>query len=55
MFQTKDVEKSKTHFMFRTFFFFKNPAVDGIMWKNIVEPDRPRTAIEYGACAVHAG
>jgi hypothetical protein len=25
------------------------------MWKNVVQPDRPRTTIQYGACALHAG
>jgi hypothetical protein len=28
-----------------TFLFFENRAIYEIMWKNIVEPDRPQTAI----------
>jgi hypothetical protein len=34
--------------------FSENRAVDEIMWKNMVEPDRPQMAIEYGAYAFHA-
>jgi hypothetical protein len=37
----KVVEKIKTHFMFNTF-FFENVTVYEIMWKNIVEPERPQ-------------
>jgi len=40
MFQTKFVEKIKTHFMFGNFFFFENRAVYEITWKNIVERGR---------------
>jgi hypothetical protein len=43
-----------THFIFNTF-FFKNHGVYEIMWKNIVQPDRPQISMQYGACAVHAG
>jgi len=54
MFQTKVVEKIKTRILCSmTFFFFKNRAVYEIMWKNIVEPDRPQMTI-YSACAFHA-
>jgi hypothetical protein len=28
-----------------TFLFFENRALDEIMWKNVVEPDRPRMTI----------
>ena len=46
MFQTKVVEKIKTHFVFSNFFFlFENRAVYEIMCKNIVEPDRPQMTI----------
>jgi len=51
MFQTKIVEKIKTHCVSYNF-FSKNRAVYEIMWKNMVQPDRHRW---YGACAVHAG
>jgi hypothetical protein len=40
MFQTKFVEKIKTHFLYSvTFFFFENCFVYEIMWKNAVEPE----------------
>jgi hypothetical protein len=40
MFQTKVVEKIKTHILSAiTFFFVENRAVYEIMWKNIVGPD----------------
>jgi len=46
MFQTKVVEKIKTHVLCSiTFFFFENLAVCVIMWTNIVEPDRPQMTI----------
>jgi len=38
--------------MFNNFFF--NRAVYEIVWKNAVEPDRPRMTVYYGACAVRA-
>ena len=41
MFQTKVVEKIKTHISC-SIIFFDNRAVCEIMWKNIVEPDRPQ-------------
>jgi hypothetical protein len=41
MFQTKFVEKIKTHFMIH--FSPENRAVYEIMWKNMVQPDRPQT------------
>jgi len=40
MFQTKFAKKI-THILFAvTVFFYKNHAIDEIMWKNTVEPDR---------------
>jgi hypothetical protein len=36
-------ENQKTHFMFKT--FSANRAVYEIMWKNMVEPERPQMAI----------
>jgi len=41
MFQTNVVEKIKTHLLCPITFFL-NRAVYDIMWKNIVEPDRPQ-------------
>jgi len=38
MFQTKTVEKNKTHFVFsKLIFFFENSAFYEIMWKNIAK------------------
>jgi hypothetical protein len=51
MFQIKDAEKIKTHFMFSNFFFenrvvfFENRVVYEIMWKNTAEPERPQMTI----------
>ena len=42
MFQTNFVEKIKTHFVFRNFFFPESCTVYGIMCKNIVQPSRPQ-------------
>jgi hypothetical protein len=36
-------------------FFFENRAVCEVMWKNMVQPDRPRMTVQYGVCALHAG
>jgi hypothetical protein len=43
MLETEVVEKIKTRFLFH--FFSENRAVYEIMWKNIVEPDRPQMTI----------
>jgi hypothetical protein len=45
IFQTEVVEEIKTHFAFGNVFFFENGAICEIMWKNVVEPDRPQMAI----------
>jgi hypothetical protein len=47
MFQTKFVEKIKTHFMLHN--FVPKIVPFEIMWKNMVQPDRPQMAICYGA------
>jgi hypothetical protein len=52
MFQTKVVEKFKTHFSY-PIILFDTPAVYEIMWENIVQPAGHRW--QYGACALHAG
>jgi hypothetical protein len=44
MFQTKVVEKMKTHISC-SITFPRNPAVYEIMWKNMVEPDRQQMTI----------
>ena len=38
-------ETRNTYFMPINFFFFENRSVYEIMWKNIVEPDRPQMTI----------
>jgi hypothetical protein len=52
-FSDKFVGKIKTHILL-SFFFFENRAVNDIMWKNIVEPDRPQMTIRlmYIACRI---
>jgi hypothetical protein len=40
MFQTKVVDKIKTHICSIT--FFENHAICEIMWQNMIEPDRPQ-------------
>jgi hypothetical protein len=47
MFQTKVVEKIKTHlFCPEVFFFsFENHAVNEVMWKSMMEPARPHDCI----------
>jgi hypothetical protein len=45
MLQTEVVEKIKTHILCSVTSFFENRAVDEIMWKNIIEPDRPQMTI----------
>jgi hypothetical protein len=41
MFETKVVEKIRTHILCSIFFSFENDAVYEIMWKNMVERGRP--------------
>jgi len=46
MFQTKVVDKTKTHILCSTtIFFLENRAVYEIMWKNIVQSGRPQMTI----------
>ena len=45
MFQTKVVEKIKTHFMFNNFFSSENRAVCEIMWENTAQRDRTHVTI----------
>jgi hypothetical protein len=52
VFQTKVVEKIKTHFMFSNF-FPENRAVDEIMWKNISEPDRSQMTMTHAHYMLH--
>jgi hypothetical protein len=48
------VEKISTRFIFNNF-FPKNRAAYEIIWKNMVQPERPQMTVEYGACTLHAG
>jgi len=43
MSQTKFVQKITTQFMFKIFFFSR--ADYEIMWKNMVQPDRPQVTV----------
>jgi len=49
MFLINFVEETKTHFMFNNF-IAKLRAVYEIIWKNIVEPDRPHDNTEHVHC-----
>jgi hypothetical protein len=44
MFQTKFIETLKSHILY-SIVLFRNIAFYEIMWKNVVEPDRPQTII----------
>ena len=46
------IEKIKSHITL-TNIFSENRA-DEIMWKKMVEPERPQMTIQYGASALHA-
>jgi len=45
MFQTKVVQKIKTHILCSVIFFFENRASYEIRWKSFVELGRPRMTI----------
>jgi hypothetical protein len=45
MFQTEVVQKIKTRISYTITFFSENRSVHEIMWKDIVEPDRPQMTI----------
>ena len=47
-------ENENTHFILNII-FSENLAVYEIMWKNMVQEDRPQMTIKYGACALQAG
>jgi len=52
--QTKVAEKIKIHLLNSTL-FPENRVVHDVMWKNMVQPDRPQMTITYSACASSAG
>jgi hypothetical protein len=37
-----------THFMLKIS-FFENRAVNEVMWKNLIQPDKPKITLQYGA------
>jgi len=45
MFQTKIVEKIETHILCSLNYFQKSCSLK-VMWKNIVEPDRPQITLQ---------
>ena len=45
MFQTKVVEKITTHITRSIKYVPKNRAINGMMWKTMVEPERPQMTI----------
>jgi len=47
---------NQTHFIFNNFFFLpKMVLFMRLMWKNMVQPDRPQMTTQNGARALHAG
>jgi hypothetical protein len=51
----KDVEKIKTSILRSAEFFLENRALCEIMWKNVVEPNRPQMTIQFSACPLYVG
>jgi hypothetical protein len=45
----------KTHMLCSITFFLENLVIDELMWKNIVELDRPQMTIYYVTWALHTG
>jgi hypothetical protein len=54
MFQTKVIEKIKTHILLSVTLSEKH-AVYVVVSQNLEQPERPKMAIDYGAGALHAG
>jgi len=54
MFYIKVLEPIKTHFVCNNL-FSENHAIYEIMWRNMVQPDRPQVTIQHGVCALNAG
>jgi hypothetical protein len=50
MFQTKFVQKIKTHIVCSVTFVPQNRAVYEIMWKNTVEPEKPTDNMAHAQC-----
>jgi hypothetical protein len=43
----KVIKKTKTRFIFNNLLVSENRAICEIMWKNVVEPDRPQKTIRH--------
>jgi hypothetical protein len=54
MFQTNCIQKVETRILYAVT-FSDNRTVYEIMWKNMVETDKPQMTIQYDACASRAG
>jgi hypothetical protein len=55
MSQEKFVAKITAHIKFNNFYPHKKKILPiEIMWKNMIEPDRPQMTIKYNACALYA-
>jgi len=56
MFQTKVIEKIKTHILCSmTFFLKENNGIYEMMLEHMVETDRPQMTVQYGTSTFHAG
>jgi hypothetical protein len=53
MFQTKFMEKIRTHFVFSNLLFFENLTFYGIMWKHAVEQCFPTAGTRPGTGPWH--
>ena len=51
-FRTEAVDKMQTHILYSVSFSY-SCAIWEIMWKNVVEPDRLQTTIQYGTRELH--
>jgi hypothetical protein len=51
--EESSVVSQNTHFIFNNL-FSENRVVYEIMWKNVVEADRPQMTTKRGTCAWHA-
>jgi adenine specific DNA methylase Mod len=47
----KVAEKIKTHILCSKI-FSENRAVYEIIWKNIIQPDKPQMTVQYGTCTL---
>ena len=55
MFQAEIVEETEAHVLWPRVLPSEHLAICEIMWKNMVESDRPQMTIQHGAGALHAG